>query len=100
MVELLTQEPWLVVCMLVALVIVSCVAIVFLTDYVRSSRQAEIDAGLKQLMIERGMSAAEIKIVLEANTYAEANNQPVRVGLGKFHVEVGGVKPAADAARG
>ena len=36
--------------MLAALVIVACVAIVFITDYMRRSHQAEIDATLKNVM--------------------------------------------------
>jgi hypothetical protein len=109
MVEILSSSPWLVVCVLIALVSVACTAIVFLTEYFRKSRQAEIDAGLKQMMLERGMSAADIKTVLEASTDGEElrsyANQPVRVGLGKFQIEVGGANhsssPKADApARG
>ncbi|HEY2840896.1 MAG TPA: hypothetical protein VGJ26_17195, partial [Pirellulales bacterium] len=79
----------------------ACVAIVFITDYLRQSRQAEIDAALKQEMLARGMSAADIKTVLEARSDGEAtrlamasNNGAVRVGLGKFQVEVGSVHPA------
>ncbi len=96
MLQLLIDQPWLLVCMLAAGVIVVCVAIVFLTEYLRESQQAEIDATLKQEMIQRGMSAADIKAVLEARTDGEAvrlalgGNQGVRVGLGKFQVEVGG----------
>ncbi len=99
MLELLSDYPWLLVCMLTAGVIVACVAIVFITDYLRKSHQAEIDASLKQDMLNRGMSAADIRTVLESSSDAEAlrmANQGVRVGLGKFQVEVGGVnQPAA-----
>jgi hypothetical protein len=98
-------NPWLVIAALVAVVSVACTAIVFFTDYLRNARQAEIDAALKHQMIERGMTAADIKTVLEASTESEAirayANQPVRVGLGKFQVEVGSQSPKADApARG
>jgi hypothetical protein len=99
--ELLLNNPWLVVCMLVALVIVACTAIVFGSEFFRKARQAEIDAGLKQLMLERGMTAADIKTVLEASTDGgelRHATHPVRVGLGKFQVEVGG--PRAEASRG
>lgn len=105
MLQLLTEHPWLLVCMLSAGVIVACVAIVFITDYLRKSHQAEIDASLKQDMLNRGMSAADIKTVLEASADGEAvrmalqGNQSVRVGLGKFQVEVGGGnQPAAERA--
>jgi hypothetical protein len=81
----------------VAFVIVACTAIVFVTDYLRRSHQAEIDAALKQEMLARGMTATDIKTILEANSDGEAarlalaaNEQGVRVGLGSFQVEVGG----------
>ncbi len=94
--ELLMRHPWLLVCILAAGVAVGCTAIVFITDYLRKSHQAEIDAALKQDMLNRGLSAADIKTVLEATSDSETlrnYNQPVRVGLGKFQVEVGGSQP-------
>ena len=103
MLQLFVDNPWLVLCALASVVIVFCVAIVFVTDHLRTSHQAEIDATLKQDMLNRGMSAADIKTVLEASTDGEATrmalHQPVRVGLGKFQVEVGsGHHPATAAA--
>ena len=98
--QILNQEPWLLVIILAAGVIVACVAIVFITDYLRKSQQAEIDASLKQEMLSRDMSAADIKTVLESSGNDEAlrmsrASKAVRVGLGKFQVEVGAVdKPA------
>jgi uncharacterized protein YoaH (UPF0181 family) len=112
MLQLLIDNPWLVVCALAAAVIVVCVAIVFITDYLRQSHQAEIDASLKQDMLSRGMSAGEIKTVLEARSDGEATrmaltgNQGLRMGLGKFQVELGSVNkpgsqtPASPAAHG
>jgi hypothetical protein len=103
MLELLALNPWLVVCILLAVVIVACTAIVFVTDYLRKSHQAEIDASLKQDMLNRGMSPADIKTVLEASADGEATrlalggNQGVRVGLGKFQIEVGDVKKPMSA---
>lgn len=101
MLQLLMDNPWLAVCMMVTVVIVACTAIVFVTDYLRKSNQAEIDAALKQEMLSRGMSAADIKTVLEATGDGEAvrmainNNQGVRLGLGKFQLEVGAGNQAA-----
>lgn len=104
MLQLISDHPWLLVCMLVAGVIVACVAIAVITDYLRKSHQSEIDAMLKQDMLNRGMSAADIRTVLEASAGSEAArlaltsaNQGVRVGLGKFQVEVGGSNQAATA---
>ncbi len=105
MLQLLVANPWLALCGLAAGVIVACVAIVSITDYLRNSHQDEIDASLKQEMLNRGMSAADIKTVLEARGDGEATrlalsgNQGVRVGLGKFQVEIGDVsKPASATA--
>jgi hypothetical protein len=98
MLQLLQDHPWLIVCMLGAGVIVVCTAIVFVTEHLRSTHQAEIDASLKHEMLSRGMSAADIKTILEASADGRQNDQPVRVGLGKFQVEVGGaVRPEREA---
>jgi hypothetical protein len=97
MLQTFAENPWLILCALIAAVIVICVAIVFVVDYLRTSHQAEIDTSLKQGMIDRGMSAADIKTVLEARSDGEemrlamGGNQGVRLGLGKFQVEVGSV---------
>jgi hypothetical protein len=94
-------NPWLGLCVLAAVVIVVCTAIVFVTEYLQKSRQAALDAYLKQDMLSRGMSAAEIKIVLECGSDSEATrlalagNQGVSVGLGKFHVKVGDLRRSA-----
>jgi hypothetical protein len=104
MLQLFISNPWLALCVLVAVVIVACVAIVFITDYLRQTHQAEIDASLKQDMLNRGMSAADIKIVLEARSDGEAarlalaGNQGVRLGMGKFQVEVGAIDKSATGA--
>jgi hypothetical protein len=95
--------PWLVLCAIVGAVIVACVAIVFITDYLRKSQQAALDVYLKQFMLNRDMSATEIKTVLEASSDGEATRlalnpgQGVRVGLGKLQVEVGELRKSASA---
>ncbi|HET6325713.1 MAG TPA: hypothetical protein VFG04_13625 [Planctomycetaceae bacterium] len=104
MYELLTN-PWLALCTLTAVIIVLCTAIVFVTEYLQKSRQAAIDAYLKQDMLSRGMSAAEIKTVLEASSEGEAarralsGNPGVRVGLGKFHIKVGELRRSTSDLR-
>jgi hypothetical protein len=45
-----------------------CGMLVLLGEIWRRSRKAEIDAKLKTDMLDRGMSAEEIKIVLEAGS--------------------------------
>jgi hypothetical protein len=39
-----------------------------IAHYWRKNRQAELDAGLKRQMLERGMSAEDIRSVLEASS--------------------------------
>jgi hypothetical protein len=45
-----------------------CGVIVMIGEFWRRIRKAEIDARLKTDMLDRGMSAEEIKIVLEAGS--------------------------------
>ena len=103
MLQLFVLNPWLTVCAMVSIVAVACTAIVFIVDHLRQTHQSEIDASLKHDMLNRGMSAADIKTVLEARSDGEATrmalsgNQAVRVGLGKFKVEVGAVNEPASA---
>jgi|HubBroStandDraft_6_1064221.scaffolds.fasta_scaffold1702918_1 hypothetical protein len=97
----LLVNPWLALCTLAALVIVACTAIVFITDYLRKSQQAAIDAYLKQDMVSRGMSAGEIKTILECTSDTEAirlaqgGDQGLRMGVGKFRVELGDFRKSA-----
>jgi hypothetical protein len=89
---------------LVAFVIVACTAICLITDYLHKSRQSEIEAWLKLNMLERGMSAEDIRTVLEARTDGEAArlalvNDQFHLGLGKFHLKLGG-KPESVSSAG
>jgi hypothetical protein len=94
-------NPWLALGTLASVVIIACTLIVFVTEYLRKTQQASIDAYLKQEMISRGMSAADIKTVLESSSDAEAArlsncaNQGVQVGLAKFHIKVGELRKTA-----
>jgi hypothetical protein len=45
-----------------------CGTIVLVASYWRKIRQAEIDAKLKQDMLDRGMTPEEIRIVVEAGS--------------------------------
>jgi hypothetical protein len=91
----------LVFCSLLALVIITCTAIVFITDYLRKTQQAGLDAYLKKEMLGRGMSAADIKAVLEANSDGEATRLTLggNQGLewGKLKVGVFNLRKAASA---
>jgi len=100
--QLLLDNPWLVVIMLGAIVTVACTAIVFVSEYLQKTHTAEIEAMLKQDMLNRGMSATDIKTVLEASSDGAAlksafANQGVHLGLGKFKLEMGAIRDSAKA---
>ena len=89
---------------LVAFVIVACTALVFITDHLHKTRQSEIEAWLKLNMLERGMSAEDIRTILEARIDGEATrlalvNDQFHLGLGKFHLKLGG-KPEPVSSAG
>jgi hypothetical protein len=87
---------------LLALVIIACTAIVFITDYLRKTQQAGLDAYLKKEMLGRGMSAADIKAVLEANSEGEATRLALGgdrgLDFGKLKVGVFNLRKAASTA--
>ena len=67
MFDFLNQNPSLIIPILALMIPI--VAIVFhtVTSYLARVRQAELDANLKHAMLERGMSADEIRMVIEAS---------------------------------
>jgi hypothetical protein len=68
MLELLTEHPYLIVIALGLLVPLMGIVFGTVTQYLQKTRQAELDASLKHAMLERGMSAEEIVMVLEASS--------------------------------
>ena len=68
--ELLAKNAWLIPSVLGLMIPITAIVCGTVTQYLRKTRQAELDAGLKQEMIQRGMSAEEIKLVLEASSRA------------------------------
>ena len=83
MFSLFSDNPALIIPCLALLI--PLVAIIFgtVTSYLHKTRQAELDAQLKHEMLERGMSAEEVKTVLEASSAgarsaARARSCPVR----------------------
>jgi len=68
MMELLIRNPWLIVVCGGLLIPLSAIIFGTVTGYLRKSRQAELDATLKHEMLQRGMSAEDIRIVLEASS--------------------------------
>jgi len=66
--RLLYREPWIIPVILAFMVPITAIIFGTLTSYWRRSRQAELDASLKQQMLDRGMSADEIVQVLETKS--------------------------------
>ena len=66
MLVLLTENPWLIVVCLALLIPILGIIFGTVTNHLTRVRKAEIDASLKMEMLQRGMSAEEIKMVVEA----------------------------------
>lgn len=66
MMDLLKDNPWLILIGMGVLVPITGIIFGTITNYMVRVRQAELEAGLKHSMLERGMSAEEIKAVIEA----------------------------------
>ncbi len=67
--EFLLRHPWVVPAALAMLIPICGIIFGTVTQYLRKSRQAELDAALKQEMIQRGMSADDIVKVLQAQSH-------------------------------
>jgi hypothetical protein len=59
-------QPWLIVVGLAFLVPITGIISGAISSYLMRVRQAELEANLKQEMLQRGMSAEEIKTIIEA----------------------------------
>ena len=68
MLDLLRDNPWLIVVGLGLLIPIFGIVFGTTTNYLARVRQAELDASLKQEMLQRGMSAEEICMVIEATS--------------------------------
>jgi hypothetical protein len=66
MLELVTREPWLIVVTLALLIPILGIIFGTVTSHLTRVRKAEIEASLKMEMLQRGMSAEEIRMVVEA----------------------------------
>jgi len=62
-----------------------CGIVAMVTHFLHANRKAEINAALKQEMLNRGMSADDIRVVLDAGTPAsprrKASDSPEGLGL-------------------
>ena len=66
--DILRDNPWLLVNILGVTIPLAGIIFGTVTGYLTAVKKAELEAGLKQEMIQRGMSAEEIKMVIEATT--------------------------------
>jgi hypothetical protein len=66
--EFLFFNPWLIVVCMALFIPIVAIVVGTITEYMKRTRLAEIDAQLKREMLERGMSAEEIRAVLEASS--------------------------------
>ncbi len=67
MLEIVRHNPWLIVVVLAMLIPIFGIIFGTVTQYLSAIRRAELDAELKREMLARGMSADEIKTVIEAS---------------------------------
>jgi hypothetical protein len=75
MLTILENNPWLIIpCLALAIPILGII-LGTTTKAWSSVRRAEIDAALKQDMLQRGMSAADIQTVLEASSQGGPSKQ-------------------------
>ena len=52
-----------------------CGIVAIVTHFLHANRKAEINAALKQEMLNRGMSAEDIRVVLDAGTSASTRGK-------------------------
>src|SRR6516164_6794969 len=68
MLDLLRDKPWLIIVCLGLLIPILGIVFGTVTSYLTRVREAELEASLKQDMLQRGMSAEEIQMVIEATS--------------------------------
>lgn len=76
MLELVTREPWLIVVTLALLIPILGIIFGTVTGHLTRVRKAEIEASLKMEMLQRGMSAEEIRMVVEATPRKKGKCEP------------------------
>jgi hypothetical protein len=68
MLQIFAENPWLIVVCGGMLIPLAGIVFGTVTTYLVKTKRAELDAALKHEMLQRGMSAEDIKIVLEATS--------------------------------
>jgi hypothetical protein len=76
MLELLQEHPWLIVVCLALLIPILGIIFGTVTGYLTRVRKAEMETSLKMEMLQRGMSAEEIKMVIEATPRKSCKHEP------------------------
>jgi hypothetical protein len=69
MFDFLNQNPALIIPILALMIPIVGIIFGTVTSYLGRVRQAELEANLKHAMLERGMSADEIRMVIEASAH-------------------------------
>ena len=91
MLEIFSANPWLVAVAMIALVALVCVCVGIVCISVNVCRRkihlARFDFDLKRDMLQRGLSAEEIRIVIEAGRQSAPN--PAYVGARRNSNAVG-----------
>ena len=85
MLEIFSENPWLIVCAMGLLIPILGIVFGTVTSYLQQTRQAELEASLKHAMLERGMSAEEIVTVLAASTRHKCGKRPMREARSQAH---------------
>jgi len=67
MLELFEHNPWLIIVCMALLIPILGIVFGTVTNHRLQMRKTELHAGLVQEMLQRGMSADEIRMVLEAS---------------------------------
>jgi hypothetical protein len=68
MLQILIEYPWLAAVALTMLVPITAILVAVPMDSWRKVREAELDASLKHAMLERGMSAEDIAMVISTRS--------------------------------
>jgi hypothetical protein len=76
MLELAKENPWLIVVCMALLIPILGIVFGTVTSHLSRVRKAEIEASLKMEMLQRGMSAEEIKMVVEATPRKACKHDP------------------------
>jgi len=81
MLEIFKESPWVFVVCVALLVPVLGVVFGTVTRHLTATRLAELEAGLKQDMLQRGMSAEEIRTVIESTSQNKGRRSRTAVAM-------------------